>query len=92
MWGKSKPFALLLLCGVVSLFFFHLTFGSFQSTHGPTTPRDSVSDLDNLIAIATAISVAGLACELLITQGQRRQHRATDFLSVVLPLTSALRC
>jgi hypothetical protein len=41
MKADSKAFVWALLLTVTALFFFPLTFGSFQSTHGPTTTPET---------------------------------------------------
>jgi hypothetical protein len=57
MWGYSKPLSFLLLFTVVSLFFWPLAYGSFQSTHGPTTTTLKSGVANEVVFFVVAVLV-----------------------------------
>ncbi len=88
-----KTLAWLLVLGIVLMFFFPLSFGSFQSTHGPTTTVNAAAS--NPVVTLLIVAVA-LALALTVANRDRAYRQEPDEVPVhrlvVRELICSLRC
>jgi hypothetical protein len=73
MDGGRKIFWSFVLLAITLLFFFPLSFGSFQSTHGPTTTVTSGS-------LTADITLAGIAVIVLFLPASTLQQYRSEAL------------
>jgi hypothetical protein len=66
MRARSKAIVPVLLIAVVSLFFFQLTFGSFQSTHGPTATLEPTAYSVDFTMVTSAVTTPIVGLPMLI--------------------------
>lgn len=90
MWDRTKIFVVCLLIAVTALFLFPLTFGSFQSTNGPTTTQLEEVVFHIVLAVALLIIVPDFVP--LIALEWRIEFSAATVPTPALEQLSTLRC
>ena len=82
-----------MLFAIVLLFFFPLTFGSFQSTHGPTTTVSASSgSIDFTFDLVIAALVVVLAASFELSTSDASSSSNDPEIAAFSELLCCLRC